>query len=247
MPKRYRLLTRAQIHGAVRDPGYVFTLEDGELGPHRTSVASNHGAQIADHMDQQSPLRDIPLYEEIDEGLEKEREEMRTRHAKERDDLEGGSERAALIRKQSQESADLSVREAERTVALRHEREKAELEETQKQEVAGLESVEAKPKVLVPVETNAEALKRRHDDEVKAMEVRHAADLKVLENQKAAAKRSAAKAEGDPLLLDPPVHTVGKPLYEAGRDVPGAPRTPARAAFEAGRDQPKPADTTYGD
>ena len=68
--KRYRLLTRAQLHGAVREPGYVFTLKDGELGPHRTVVASNHGAQITDHMNEDSSqkLKDVPLYEEFKEA-----------------------------------------------------------------------------------------------------------------------------------------------------------------------------------
>ena len=68
--KRYRLKTRAQMHGAVREPGYVFTLKDGELGPHRTVVASNHGAQITDHMNAQQDLVDQPLYEEIKEAEE---------------------------------------------------------------------------------------------------------------------------------------------------------------------------------
>jgi hypothetical protein len=40
MTKRYRLLARAQVDGEVREPGYVFTLKDGERGPHRTVVAS---------------------------------------------------------------------------------------------------------------------------------------------------------------------------------------------------------------
>lgn len=63
--KRYRLLSRAQMYGAVRDPGYVFTLAEGELGPHRTVVASNHGAQITDHMNAEQDLIDQPLYEEV--------------------------------------------------------------------------------------------------------------------------------------------------------------------------------------
>ena len=65
--KRYRLLTRAEMHGAIRDPGYVFSLKDGELGPHRTVVASNHGAQITDHMNATQELVDMPLYEEFKE------------------------------------------------------------------------------------------------------------------------------------------------------------------------------------
>src|SRR3954468_12135768 len=69
-PKRYRLLERAEMHGALRDPGYIFTLavdKDGvEIpGPHRTVVASNHGAQITDHIGGEQRLTDMPLYEEV--------------------------------------------------------------------------------------------------------------------------------------------------------------------------------------
>lgn len=70
-PKRYRLLERAEMNGALRDPGYVFTLavdKDGKEipGPHRTVVASNHGAQITDHIGGgASALTDVPLYEEV--------------------------------------------------------------------------------------------------------------------------------------------------------------------------------------
>lgn len=73
MTKRYRLLSAAQMHGAVREPGYVFTLAADELGPHRTVVASNHGAQITEHMneDASAKLKDVPLYEEIEEAEEK--------------------------------------------------------------------------------------------------------------------------------------------------------------------------------
>lgn len=67
--KRYRLLARAQFQGAVREPGYEFTLADGEKGPHRTVVASNHGASIADHKG--SELKDEPLYAEVAESEKK--------------------------------------------------------------------------------------------------------------------------------------------------------------------------------
>ena len=69
MPKRYRLLARAQIDGEVRDPGYVFTLADGQSGPQRTVVASQHGAQIVDHIASNQQLVDQPLYEEIVDGV----------------------------------------------------------------------------------------------------------------------------------------------------------------------------------
>lgn len=73
MAKCYRLTARAQMHGTVREPGYVFTLEDGELGPHRTVVASDHGAQVGGHYriggeaDKIQELKDVPLYEEFEE------------------------------------------------------------------------------------------------------------------------------------------------------------------------------------
>jgi len=63
--KRYRLLARAQINGAVREPGYVFTLAPGEKGPMKTVVASQHGAQLVDHLSGGQELVDEPLYEEV--------------------------------------------------------------------------------------------------------------------------------------------------------------------------------------
>jgi hypothetical protein len=67
MTKRYKLTARAEMHGTVREPGYVFSLGEGELGPHRTVRASNHGAQLVDHIAQSTDVVDIPLYVEIDE------------------------------------------------------------------------------------------------------------------------------------------------------------------------------------
>jgi hypothetical protein len=39
MTKRYRLTARAEMFGAIRDPGFEFTLPEGEIGPHRTVSA----------------------------------------------------------------------------------------------------------------------------------------------------------------------------------------------------------------
>lgn len=64
--KRYRLTARAQMHGEVREPGYVFTLSDGEKGPHRT-VSARPGVNIADHLGAESAVVDEPLYEELSE------------------------------------------------------------------------------------------------------------------------------------------------------------------------------------
>jgi hypothetical protein len=87
MTKFYRLLARAQMHGEVRDPGYVFTLAEGERGPHKTIVASNARGMAwrREHSphelklipagygwtmpDEYTPtMRDEPLYEEVKEG-----------------------------------------------------------------------------------------------------------------------------------------------------------------------------------
>ena len=66
MAKRFRLLARAQMHGEVREPGYVFTLEDGEIGPAKTTVASNFGAAEMLGPEDVSPQpRDVLLYEEL--------------------------------------------------------------------------------------------------------------------------------------------------------------------------------------
>lgn len=65
-PRRCRLLVKAQIAGAIRDPGYVFTLQPGERGPHRTVRADNSGAAIADHGDKYQ-LHDEPLFVVLDE------------------------------------------------------------------------------------------------------------------------------------------------------------------------------------
>lgn len=67
MTKRYRLTTRAQMHGEIREAGYVFTLEDGEVGPHKTISAAAPEAQIADHIGGESGVKDVPLYEELTE------------------------------------------------------------------------------------------------------------------------------------------------------------------------------------
>jgi hypothetical protein len=85
-PRRYRLLARTQLDGEVRQPGYVFTLGEGERGPHKTVVASNadgmawrrqHSAQEIERIppghgwtmpEEYLPtMRDEPLFEEIKE------------------------------------------------------------------------------------------------------------------------------------------------------------------------------------
>jgi len=69
MSKRYRLTVRAEMHGAIREPGYQFTLAEGELGPHRTVVASDHGSNADGNSGR---LIDQPLYVEVVEDLPRE-------------------------------------------------------------------------------------------------------------------------------------------------------------------------------
>lgn len=64
MTKRYRLTARAQFHGEVRDPGYVFTLADGELGPHKSVPKGAEDTQITDHIGGVNGLIEMPLYVE---------------------------------------------------------------------------------------------------------------------------------------------------------------------------------------
>lgn len=52
MSKKYMLIARAEVNGAVQEPGYIFTLEDGTKGPHKTVGVNGPGAH------------DVPLYEE---------------------------------------------------------------------------------------------------------------------------------------------------------------------------------------
>jgi hypothetical protein len=82
MTKRYRLLARAQMHGAIREPGYIFTLAEGELGPHRTVVSTNLGGVAwrkfsepwllppeARPIDtyEDDPMLDVPLYDPVND------------------------------------------------------------------------------------------------------------------------------------------------------------------------------------
>lgn len=62
MTKRYRLTARAEMFGAIQDPGFEFTLPEGEIGPHGTVGAG---------------LVDVPLYVEVtDAPLPEEKPEV---------------------------------------------------------------------------------------------------------------------------------------------------------------------------
>lgn len=210
MPTRNRLLARAEIDGAIRDPGYIFTLADGVLGPHRTVVASNHGAQITDHMNAVSEITDMPLYVPVDEDVEKEREAMTARHAEEIAALERDAERDALRRKHAEESAALAAKAAQRELVLAHEREDDTLKERQHAETAAFEARAGAEPIHIPAprETDEADLKKRHEAEAKALADKHATEAAALEGTKPVAKPDADA--GKPFLLDGPVSNLPK-------------------------------------
>ena len=78
MATKYRLLERAQIDGAVRDPGYVFELPEGVRGPHRSVITKHelHASSIDSNMDEWFTGRwacqaeDVPCFEIIQEAEE---------------------------------------------------------------------------------------------------------------------------------------------------------------------------------
>lgn len=181
--KRYRLLGRAEMNGAVREPGYEFSLPEGQLGPHRTVVSSNHGAQIAD--DLKTTLVDHPLYEEIDEGLAQERDEMHARHTEEIEKIDQVQERNALIQKHAEESAALRERETVANMEARQKREDDQLKERHEAELAGINERKVHPRVVIPAEANEDDLKRRQAAELETMGKKHATEAAAIKKEEA--------------------------------------------------------------
>jgi len=74
MPTRkYRLTHRAQMHGEVREPGYVFELsydvpgQPDELGPHKSIITGHERIDVNDDSTRKQPVAvDVPLYVPID-------------------------------------------------------------------------------------------------------------------------------------------------------------------------------------
>lgn len=210
MTKRYRLTARAEMNGTVREPGFIFALEDGVLGPHRTVVGSNHGAQIADHMNQDAPsLVDVPLYEEIDEDAERERAEMHVRHAKELADFDKAhadavteevtAERNELVSKQRTESRELAHRIAEKRLKDRHEREVQFLKDSQEREKKAFAKRDDNPGPPPP-ETNEEALSRRHKAEAESLKLRQEREASALEGGAPSRPEGATESMRAPVI-----------------------------------------------
>lgn len=187
---RYRLLTTAQIDGAVREPGYIFTLADGVRPPHRSHVADSGGAHAADGLSTPR-LRDVALAVEIDEEHEQRLADLHARHAEERAALDRSTERAELDAKHAHELRELAAEGARRDLERRQAAEQADLEARHQAEARGLEQRET-DRVVVVSDTDAAALRERHDAEARAIAQRHAQ-----EREKLAASAPGAADEPD--------------------------------------------------
>ena len=70
MAQRCILKVRAQMDGAIREPGYVFTLPTGKLGPHRAVSSGPHTINYDPGVDANhvpAPAQNVPLYDVIEE------------------------------------------------------------------------------------------------------------------------------------------------------------------------------------
>src|ERR1700749_2987321 len=129
---RIRLLTRYQDSNGLHEAGDVVTLAPGQRGPHRTAVAANPAAQIAgsryagdvdpDASYARQDVYDEPLFVILDEGLEREREEMLARHAEERARLERSPERDELAAKHAREQAEFRIKAQQAETEARQKR-----------------------------------------------------------------------------------------------------------------------------
>ena len=69
MTQRCRLLARAQMSGEVREPGWEFELQDGEIGPHRNVVEQLETIDVKhDSAHVHAKYADEPLYEVFVDG-----------------------------------------------------------------------------------------------------------------------------------------------------------------------------------
>jgi hypothetical protein len=183
MPQRIRLLKRCVVDGAVRESGEIVTLPDGVVGPHRTVVSGTPGASIAsaryagepdaDADYTQQHLVDEPMYVVVDENIERERNEMRERHAKELAEYKG-DDRTELVRRQSEEARQLEFKAREKELADKQKREDEQLRKRQEAETKAFDKrAESGKPVAPPRETEKDDLEKRHHTEAEALKERH--------------------------------------------------------------------------
>jgi hypothetical protein len=217
MATRYRLLERAQIDGAVQEPGYIFTLPPGVRPPYESRHAGHQTMNPVDGSMNLPPMTpDRPMFEPVDEAVEKESADMAARHAKELDELDLTKKREALLKKHAEERAALRVKAADAAAKRRQDEESAWLKERQ---AAEAKAYKDKAPVSVPTPTDAtEAdLKARHAAEAKKLAEDHAAEEKALKEKNA-----------------PPAAATAAPA--------AAPVTPAKA-WSVADEHPKPPAT----
>jgi hypothetical protein len=213
MPQLCRLKTKALIDGAVRDPGYVFTLPDGVRGPHR-AVAASHDRidyDIANGIDANRILpttMDEPLYDVLDEEHEKRVAELSAKHQQELAEHDGTLARDEMVRRHSEESAALRAEGTKREIDLRH---KANAEKLAARHKAEVEAFERKPAPLVvppPKETTAEDLRARHEAEAEELAEVQKREVEAFEAAHAPKDEPQAEAEIEPEPGETPPSTA---------------------------------------
>lgn len=233
---RIRLLARCQINDRLHEVGDVVFLAEGQRGPHRTAVASNHGAQIAGNRyigdkepDANYGLQDIfdePLYVVLDEGIEQEREAMRVRHAEERAKFDRAPERDDLAAKQAREMADIDLKAQESELKARQQRERDTLERRQSGEAKAFDKrAESTAPMPAPAETDKDTLETRHKVEQDHQQRRHDEETRQIEERKSLRQDNevtdpqAAPAATEPKLLEAP-HDENETQQEKPQDHP---------------------------
>jgi hypothetical protein len=127
-------------------------------------------------------LPDEPLFEEVDEALEKERTDLNVRHTKELDELDLNKKRDALVRKHAEERAAFRAKVETATTKKRQDRDNANLKARQEAEDKAFKD---RPPVVVrfPTDANEADLKARHEAEAKKMAEDHEAEEKALKDK----------------------------------------------------------------
>lgn len=191
--KLYQLEGVAQIDGEVRHPGYRFSLPDDVLPPMRT-VRGVNGAQI-----------DVPLAVELDQGHQKEIDDLAVKHAAELAAADPATKRDEILARQAKERAQLSAKVGEAALKAKHDAEEKALTDQQEAERAALE---AKPAVTIapPPEASTEDLAKRHEREKAALTERQ----EIERQDVVAAKEAQPAQEAPPSKPKPAVAPVAR-------------------------------------
>jgi hypothetical protein len=150
-----------------------------------------------------------PAFDVIDEESWNERRDLAAKHAREIAELETPErKRLDLVRRQSEESAELRRKHADKELTLKHERERADLETQHKGQVEALKNREPEH-VVAPRETNEAQLGERHKVESEELKARQEAERKALAEEHEEAQERKAQADKRP---EPPAPRPREPV-----------------------------------